>query len=151
MERIKEILVLLVSGPKSKGEGKKNFANVDGIIENETYAEQTQRRKDEENKDQVVLDENYYKKLFEKRKTKLFARCQERKRKFISFQDSAVDIFLKELNEESKVEGIMCSVTRQRLSSSSTYFMYAQLHFSNVLSSNLVVQVLPAVHSKESD
>lgn len=132
MDKLKEIMMNLISGSKSKAASKKTAGQLDHLIPDEEEGKDVQIRDQEDKKQTAVYDENHYKELFEKKKTQIFNKIKERQKQFISFQDSSVELLMKELKEESSKEEIVCSITRQPLSSSATYFMYAQLHFSNV-------------------
>lgn len=150
LDKVKQFMLALVSTPQAKGESRAKAKKLDGIMDNEPEDEQANLKKEKEgNEKTMIVDERYFHTLYEKKKSKLFNKIKERQRKFISFQDSSVDLFLKELNDSARTEGIICSVTKEPLSSKATYFMYAQLHFSNVIATDPAVQVLPAVRPEE--
>lgn len=131
LDKIKEVMMGLVATQTNKAGSKKTTGQMEGIIERETGNDDL--KKEEDKKDNIALDENYHKGLFEKKKIKIFNKMKMRQKQFISFQNTTVDLLVKEINDGQTHEDSVCSVSRVPLSSKSTYFMYAQLHFSNVI------------------
>ena len=123
-------MLLLNSGPATKAIINKNAEGINGLISDTIQGENSSKNEQSKPINQDIK-ENYFQNIFKNKLLKLFAKIKQRQRRFFSFQDSTVDLFLKELNTTNASDEATCAVTRTSLTSETTYFMYAQLHFSN--------------------
>lgn len=75
------------------------------------------------------------KKMFETKKDKIVKLIKKRQRIFVSELSTAQGSLFKESGNSNEVESHMCAITREDLTSKTTFYMYSQVHFSNVFQS----------------
>lgn len=79
------------------------------------------------------------KSLFESKKARMVRLIKKRQRSFVSEVTKTFGLSMQDGSATNGQDDRICAVTRETLSSSSTYYMFAQLHYSSVVLTNLGV------------